>query len=110
MKLLFDQNISFRLSKKIQDIFPGSEQIRVLGLENKSDKEIWEFAKAQNFTIVTFDIDFYDFSLIWGSPPKIVWMRLSDQRTEKIESLLRNRQEIIKDFFESDNLDCLELI
>ena len=34
MKLLFDQNISFRIVKKIEDFLPNSSQVRLLGLEN----------------------------------------------------------------------------
>ena len=45
MSLLFDQNISFRIVKKIEDTFPNSKQIKELGLENYSDNEIWKFAK-----------------------------------------------------------------
>jgi hypothetical protein len=37
MKLLLDQNISFRITNKIQDLFPGSKQVRDLGLENSKD-------------------------------------------------------------------------
>lgn len=33
MKLLLDQIISFRVVNKIQDIFPGSGQVREFGLE-----------------------------------------------------------------------------
>ena len=49
MKLLFDQNISFRITKKIRPIFSNSNQVRDLGLENYSDEEIWSFAKENNF-------------------------------------------------------------
>lgn len=38
MKLLFDQNISFRIVKKISKIFFEAKQIRELGLENFTDK------------------------------------------------------------------------
>lgn len=65
MKLLFDQNISHRLVTRLKDIFPESRQIRDLDLENSTDKQIWEYAKEYDFTIVTFDGDFYDFSLVW---------------------------------------------
>lgn len=68
VKLLLDQNISFRLIKKIESDFPGSEQVRRVGLENKDDKVIWEFASREDFTIVTFDFDFYHISLICGRP------------------------------------------
>lgn len=68
MKLLLDQNISFRLIKKIESDFPGSKQVRRVGLENKDDKVIWEFASREDFTIVTFDSNFYDISLICRRP------------------------------------------
>ena len=64
MKLLFDQNISHRLISLIQYILPEARQVRQMGLENSSDKQIWEYAKEHDFTIVTFDDDFYDFSLV----------------------------------------------
>jgi hypothetical protein len=33
MKLLLDQNISFRIAIKIQDLFSGSKQVRELDLK-----------------------------------------------------------------------------
>ena len=110
MSLLFDQNISFKIIKKIEGIFPGSQQVKSLGLENKSDKEIWAFAKKHNYSIVTFDSDFYDLSIIWGSPPKIIWIRTNDQRTTSIEKLLKSHKKTIKGFIESSELACLEII
>lgn len=55
MKLLLDQKISFRVVSKIQDIFPGSEQVRDLEPENSKDSAIWSFAKNNEDCIVTFD-------------------------------------------------------
>jgi predicted nuclease of predicted toxin-antitoxin system len=40
VKLLLDQNISYRLVKKLELKFPGTEQVRKLGLENKNDRAI----------------------------------------------------------------------
>ena len=51
MKLLFDQNISFRLVKLINDIFPDSKQVLELGLENYSDSNIFDFAKTNGYTM-----------------------------------------------------------
>jgi len=45
MKLLFDQNISFRLVKRIDNLFPESKQVKEHGLENSTEIEIFEFAK-----------------------------------------------------------------
>ena len=58
MKLLFDQNISYRITKTIADQFPNAKQVKELGLENSTNLEIWEYAKSNGFTIVTFDSDF----------------------------------------------------
>ena len=55
MKLLLDQNISFRIANKIQDIFPESRQVKDLGLENSKDSAIWAYAKENGYCIVTFD-------------------------------------------------------
>lgn len=110
MKILFDQNISFRLVKQITDIFPEATQVRHLSLENATDQEIWNFAKNHDYTIVTFDGDFYDFSLVWGHPPKIVWIRTGNKSTKEIESLLRKHRQNIELFISEKDLACLEII
>ena len=40
MKLLFDQNLSHRLSKLLEDIFPDSQHVRDRGLKETSDDTI----------------------------------------------------------------------
>ena len=70
MKLLFDQNISHKAVKGLKGLFPEARQVRELGLENVSDREIWNFAKNSNYSIVTFDADFYDLVTLFGHPPK----------------------------------------
>jgi predicted nuclease of predicted toxin-antitoxin system len=98
MKLLLDQNISFRITSKIQDIFPGSKQVRELGLENKKDSFIWSYAKENGYCIVTFDGDFYDLGLIKGSSLKVIWLRLGNTSTQNIENVLRRNLDLIKTF------------
>ena len=78
MKLLLDQNISYRIVNKIQDILPGSGQVRELGLENSKDSQIWKFALENGYAIVTFDSDFYDLGLLKGASPKVIWLRLGN--------------------------------
>jgi len=110
MKLLFDQNISYRLLNRIQDVLPEAKQVRELGLENYSDKQIWEFAKENDYIIVSFDADFYDFSLVWGHPPKIIWIRTFNQTTKNIEELLRKYMNTMQEFLQDKELACLEII
>ena len=109
MKLLFDQNISFRLIKRIIDQFPDSKQVRELGLENSTDTEIFDFAKKNDFAIVTFDSDFCDLNIIRGFPPKIIWIRTGNTTTINLENLLRKKSDIIK-LFLSEDYGCLEII
>lgn len=44
MKLLFDQNLSFKLCSLLADLFPGSSQARLLGLAEADDRVICEAA------------------------------------------------------------------
>jgi len=109
MKLLFDQNISFRIVKLLSTVFPNSTQVRLAGLEDATDIAIWEYAKANNFVIVTFDADFYDISLLRNHPPKIVWLRAGNLSTQEIAYLLTVHFDILTDFYSSSELSCLEL-
>jgi predicted nuclease of predicted toxin-antitoxin system len=112
VKLLFDQNISFRVVNRLEELFPGCDQLRKLGLENKSDREIWEFAKQHGFTIVTFDSDFYDLVTLYGNPPKVIWLRIGNTRKETLISVFLENQEIIKSFVLDkvyEEIGCLEI-
>ncbi len=112
MRLLFDQNISFRIIAKIKLNFPEAKQVRELGIENYSDLEIWKFAKEKEYTIVTFDGDFYDLSNFKGFPPKIIWLRFGNTKTDFIANIINSRHSIINDFindFEYSEIACLEI-
>jgi predicted nuclease of predicted toxin-antitoxin system len=109
MKLLFDQNISFRLIKKIADIYPEAKQVRELGLEDATDLQIFEFAKKNEYVIVTFDSDFCDLNNLNDFPIKIIWLRTGNTTTSNIELIFREKHLLIKAFFKDDNA-CLEVI
>lgn len=112
MKLLFDQNISYRISGKLQDLFPESKHISECGLQNSEDFDIWNYAKSDNFSIVTFDSDFFEISLINGHPPKIFWIRTGNLSTEELTELIRRNQAEINSFLstaEEENIACLEI-
>ena len=112
MKLLFDQNISFRVIEKISQHYPKAKQVRELGLENSSDLKIWEFAKENGYTIVTFDADFYDIANIKGHPPKVIWLRVGNTSTASIAQLFNDKSELIEDFISNPNnkeIACLEI-
>ena len=66
MKLLFDQNLSFRLCRALHDLFPGSTQAKLLGMEAADDEQLWAYAKAHGLTLVTQDADFANIALLRG--------------------------------------------
>lgn len=109
MKILFDQNISFRIIKIISEYFPEAAQIRFVGHENSSDIEIWEYAKNNGYSIVTFDSDFIDITNLKGFPPKIIWLRIGNTSTEEIATILIENRSRIKEFLENQELAFLEI-
>jgi predicted nuclease of predicted toxin-antitoxin system len=79
LKLLLDQNLSYRLLRELEAHYPGSTQVRVVGLEHAEDLVIWRYAKEYGYTIVTKDSDFHEFSLLYGSLPKIIWLKCGNK-------------------------------
>ena len=100
MKLLFDQNISFRLIKTIAPFFPQAYSVKDLNLTDSSDIDIWRYAKDNHFTIVTFDSDFFDLNTLYGGPPKIIWLKTGNMTTSLIAKLFEEQQDLIKEFIE----------
>jgi predicted nuclease of predicted toxin-antitoxin system len=109
VKLLLDQNISYRVIKKIEHLFPDTEQVRRLGLDNSHDKTIWEYAKKNEYIIVTFDSDFYDLSLLHGHPPKLIWIKSGNTTTENLANILTGSIMAIRSFISDNELSCLEI-
>ncbi|MBI4502840.1 MAG: DUF5615 family PIN-like protein [Gemmatimonadetes bacterium] len=100
MKLLFDQNLSHHLVSRLADVCPGSAHVRQLGLERADDETVWAYAAANGFTIVSKDSDFHQRSLLFGAPPKLIWLYVGNSPTKAIERLVRDRQQEIRTFIE----------
>ncbi len=107
MTLLFDENLSFRLVGETSPQFPNSRHVRDVGLARASDRVIWEFAKREGLTIVTFDSDFHERSLLEGWPPKVIWLRTGNSATTTIGALLSSRARDIGAFLSDRDHACL---
>lgn len=109
MRLLFDQNLSPKLAELLSGIFPDSLHVRMAGLESANGSEVWEFAKHNNLIIVSKDSDMHQRSLVFGYPPKIVWVRLGNCSTLEVEKLLRKHWVAINAFCEDNYASFLSL-
>jgi predicted nuclease of predicted toxin-antitoxin system len=108
MKLLFDENLSFKLCERLGSLFPGSSQVRLAGLAQADDREIWDYAGANGFTVVSLDADFAERAALNGPPPKVIWLRCGNKSTGTVAALLRDHLEVIA-AFEYDAAACLEI-
>jgi predicted nuclease of predicted toxin-antitoxin system len=87
--LLFDQNLSHHLVDSLADCYPESRHVRHVGLARVDDVAVWDYAAAHRLIIVSKDSDFHQRSLLFGPPPKVVWIQLGNCPTTEIEAVLR---------------------
>lgn len=109
MKLLLDHNISHKLVARLETVFPGSAQTRLLNFGRANDAQIWKFAKAHDFIFVTKDKDVAELAVLRGAPPKIVWLRMGNCKSSVVEHTLRTNVQVIEDFVHDREKAVLEL-
>lgn len=109
MKLLFDHNLSPRLVNRLADIFPDSNHVYNLGMEQADDREVWAYAQANNFIIVTRDSDYNELLVLYGSPPKVIWIRRGNCQTSVIEIMLKSHTAEIQALVDEASLGILTL-
>ena len=109
MSLLIDENLSPRLARLLQDIFPGSLHIETAGLQSTEDDDIWECALQRSLIVVTKDSDYRQLSLERGHPPKVILIRIGNCRVSEVESLIRNNLDVIRRFLQDDEQALLAL-
>ena len=59
--------------------------------------------------IVSKDSDFHQRSLLYGHPPKFIYLRIGNSPTSKIVDILRKNFEIIIEFVDSESESILVL-
>ncbi len=98
MKFLLDQNLSPRLVRALASTHPESAHVREFGMQSASDEAIWSFARQDGFTILSKDADFHQRSFLYGSPPKVVWLRVGNCSTDQALDLLRRHSPRLAEF------------
>ena len=98
MKLLFDENLSFRLVAALADLYPESRHVREAELLGADDLSVWNYAAEHGFLLASKDTDFYERSLVFGAPPKIIWLRIGNSTVNETIMLLRSQYITIRHF------------
>lgn len=108
IRLVADENISWRIKKSLDkwDILPVNE---ITGSKPMTDTQIWNFAKTNNYSILTFDEDFIDILNMYGFPPKIIWLRTGNVSTNFISVRLIQMEQAIRDFIVDPELGVYEI-
>ena len=109
MKLLFDENLSWRLVDRLAGLFPGSAHVGQRQSMQSPDASVWEHAKANDFTIVSADADFYELATTFGPPPKAIWLRRCDYPTAMAERLIRGQAIRVAEFLNHSDRGVLIL-
>lgn len=107
MRLLFDQNVSFRVVKQLKPVLPDIVGVREVGLMNADDFEIWEYARQNDYTVVTFDKDIPAIESVRGFPPKVIWLRTGNLSNQAVLTLFHERSEQFAEFIANDRKGCL---
>jgi predicted nuclease of predicted toxin-antitoxin system len=110
MKLLLDANISWRVIKLIGNEFLNCLHAKDIKVNQPAkDVEIWEYARQNNFTILTHDDDFEKLLLLKGAPPKVIILKTFNKNTTEIAGILISKKEIIESFISNNELMILEV-
>ena len=111
MRLLLDANLSWRSAKTLKESFDDCCHVDTIGLSVPAqDVEIWEYARKNNFLVVTNDEDFLHLSTIKGFPPKVLLLKMGNQSRQYIEQILIKTKAQISAFVASSEYGVLELV
>ena len=108
MKLLLDENLSRRLVPFLQETYPESSQVALLGMRQASDIEMWHYAGEHGYVLITHAAEFCDLSLTRGAPPLVLRQRSGNVDKSLILTLLLECRPQIKAGF-ATGITCAEL-
>jgi predicted nuclease of predicted toxin-antitoxin system len=110
MKLLFDANLSWRMTAVLSEHFTECVYVNRTELSRPAkDIEIWNYAAANGYTVVTQDSDFLNLFEMKGFPPKIILLRVGNIDRKTAEKILLQAKSSIYNLENSD-YGLLEII
>lgn len=109
IKLLFDQNLSYRLVSRLKEFYPNSVHIASIGLDKSSDLDVWNYAKDNGYTLVTKDSDFNDICTLYNFLPHIIWLRLGNSRVSITQNALVKHTDKICSIINENRTGIIEI-
>jgi len=110
MKLLLDANISWRLTVPLSEKFGECIHVNQTKLSKPAkDTDIWNYAAANGYIIITQDSDFLNLFEARGFPPKIVLLRVGNMSRKETEKIIIQAKSSIEDL-EKNDYGLLEII
>ena len=98
------------MGKSIISHFEAVKHISETDLKQPaSDYEIWDWAKNNEFMILTNDEDFLTLSVIKGFPPKVILFRIGSHFTKHIAEILLKKKTEIEQFEQNPQFGLLEI-
>ncbi len=91
MKLLFDENLSSALPRRLSSEYAGSVHARDIGLRGAPDRELWNHARLHGFTIV------------------LIWLDLGNAGTDASAVLLEGEKDRVGRFGAAEDASLLIL-
>lgn len=110
MKLLLDENLSWRMIKPLSPFFEEIVHASNLKIpQPANDISIWNYAKKYGYTILSKDDDFEKIVLFRKAPPKLIYLKTYNLDTKKLVDLIIENKDKITEFIGSDDNDIFEI-
>lgn len=90
-KYIIDVNLPYYFST-----WNSEEYIHVRDLNDEwSDKEIWEYARINNLTIISKDADFSEKILFHKPPPRVIHIKFGNLKMKQFHSIISDNWDSI---------------
>jgi predicted nuclease of predicted toxin-antitoxin system len=110
VKLLLDENLSWRMIKQLQPFFAAVVHVSELKISQPADDiSIWNYAKQNDFTIISKDDDFEKIVLLRKAPPKLIYLKTFNLSTKGLVDLIIENKEKLVEFITTDDNDIFEM-
>ena len=110
LKFIVDTQLPPSLSRRLLDY--GYDSIHTTNFESGhllNDKTIRQIVVAESRIVITKDVDFLDYFILRGAPPKVLLLELGNISISKLFAIFDGNIKQIKKLFEFENVSLVLL-